>query len=141
LHAQQVSSATRVRLIDGTVTIAEAGDWLIYQGEHVLDRVPDATFDRHYSREETEGLRLSTATCQALEETLGLGATAAPDRLIKAVQRLAKITIGRIAISFTPGQLEELKRRADKRGHTPERELKDVVERIKQEIFWGGTPR
>lgn len=54
------------------------------------------------------------------------------------IERLASIKIGDIRIPFTPGQLSELQHRASKRGHTVEQEMRAVVARIEDELFYKG---
>jgi hypothetical protein len=83
-------------------------------------------------------LVLDAAVCRCLEDTLGLGATRTPDTLLKAIDRLGTIKIGDIRIPFTPGQLSELQHRASKRGRTVEAEMRAVVARIEEEIFYKG---
>jgi hypothetical protein len=84
------------------------------------------------------GLQLSPGACNRLEETLGLGATRSPEFLTIAVERLASMQIGDIRIPFTPGQLAELQHRAEKRGRTVEAEMRAVVARIEEELFYKG---
>lgn len=69
---------------------------------------------------------------------LGLGTTMSAEALLKAVNRLGTIKIGDIRIPFTPGQLEELQHRAGKRGRTVEMEMRAVVARIEDELFYKG---
>ena len=47
--------------------------------------------------------------------------------------------IGDIRIPFTPGQLAELQHRASKRGRTVEAEMRAVVARIEDELFYKGS--
>lgn len=84
-------------------------------------------------------LLLSQPDCQRLEDTLGLGATQTVETLVKAVERLASMKIGDIRIPFTPGQLAELQHRASKRGRTVEAEMRAVVARIEDELFYQGA--
>jgi len=86
----------------------------------------------------TPGLTLTLIQCGRLEETLGIGATRSFEQLVKAVERLAAIKVGEIKLPFTPGQLTELKHRAEKRGRTIEQEMKAVVDRIRDELFYKG---
>jgi hypothetical protein len=46
--------------------------------------------------------------------------------------------IGDIRIPFTPGQLAELAHRAGKRGRTVEAEMRAVVARVEEEVFYKG---
>lgn len=58
--------------------------------------------------------------------------------LVRTIDRLASIRIGDIRIPFTPGQLAELQHRASKRGRTVEQEMRAVVARIEEELFYKG---
>lgn len=84
------------------------------------------------------GLVLDARSCRLLDDLLGLGATLSSDQLLAAVGRLGAIRIGDIRIPFTPGQLSELAHRAQKRGRTVEAEMKAVVARIEDELFYKG---
>jgi hypothetical protein len=81
-------------------------------------------------------LVLDAQTCRQLDDILGLGATLSATHLVKAVDRLGSMRIGDIRIPFTPGQLAELQHRAQKRGRTVEAEMRAVVARIEEEIFY-----
>ena len=84
------------------------------------------------------GLHLSPIDCGQVEDTLGIGSTQSVAKLLAAIDRLASIKIGDIRIPFTPGQLAELQHRAQKRGRTVEAEMKAVVARIEDELFYKG---
>lgn len=86
----------------------------------------------------TPGLHLTPAECGQLEDLAGLGATKTAAALVAAVDRLGSIRIGDVRLSFTPGQLRELAHRAEKRGHTVEEEVRAVVQRIQDDLFWHG---
>jgi hypothetical protein len=83
-------------------------------------------------------LVLSPADVRQLDELLGLGATVSGERLVQAIERLASIKVGDIRIPFTPGQLAELSHRAQKRGRTVDAEMRAVVARIEDELFYKG---
>jgi hypothetical protein len=85
------------------------------------------------------GLHLSPLDCNELEAVTGLGSTRTPQHLLAAVERLASIKIGDIRLPFTPGQLAELQHRAAKRGHSVEAEMRAVVARIEDELFYRGS--
>lgn len=136
LTAVRLATDQKVVLPDGRTIPAVAGDWLITRGRLTIDVVGQAQLAERYSLVDAGERLLTTAVCTRLEQTLGLGATTNIDNLIAAVERLAKISIGTIAIDFTPGQLEEITYRAIKRGRTVEQELQAVVDRIREEIFW-----
>ncbi len=124
---------------DGTGAAVHPGDWLVSLGSAApFDVIPSASFPGPYEVVTDSALTLSRAYCEALERTTGIGTTRTPAVLLAAVQRLARLSIGSVDLPFTPGQLEELKARADKRGQTLQQALQAVVDRIKDEIFWKG---
>jgi hypothetical protein len=86
----------------------------------------------------TPCLHLSRTECNHLEAYTGVGSTRTPDEFTRAVSRLASICIGDIRIPFTPGQLAELAHRAHKRGRSVEEEMRAVVSRIEDELFYKG---
>jgi serine/threonine protein kinase HipA of HipAB toxin-antitoxin module len=125
-----------VQLADGRTVHAVVGDWLITRGRMIIDVIGPALITERYQIVDGAERMLTAAVRTRLEQTLGLGATRNVDALIEAVERLAKIEIGEIRIEFTPGQLEEIKYRATKRGQTVPQALQAVIDRIKEEIFW-----
>jgi len=84
------------------------------------------------------GLQLGPLDCNRLEETTGFGSTRSPEALCRAVEKLAAMKVGDIRIPFSPGQLAELQHRAQKRGRSLEAEMKAVVARIEEELFYKG---
>lgn len=111
------------------------GDYLIHRGAQVIDVCDEATLKRSYMVVE-EGLFVPKETCDLIECITGVGTARTPKELLAAIDRLAFIEIGGIRIQFTPGQLEEIKHRAEKRGYTVAQELGRIVDRIKDEIFF-----
>jgi hypothetical protein len=84
------------------------------------------------------GLHLTPVEVDRIAQALGLGARPTGPSILAAIDRLAAIRIGDIRIPFTPGQLAELQHRAAKRGRTVEAEMKAVVARIQDEVFYQG---
>lgn len=136
LSAVKLAQATTIRLSDGRDIPAQPGDWLIAHDKTVVDVVSDRGLDARYQKIEPGSLRLPAAACEQIERTTGLGSTRSSEDLVAAVERLAAIEIGSVRIDFTPGQLEELRLRALKRGRSVQLEIKAVVDRIREEIFW-----
>jgi hypothetical protein len=136
LTAVRLATDQSVTLPDGRLAKAMAGDWLITRGRTVVDVVGPSQLAERYAIADGNERLLTAAMRTKLEETLGVGTTRTPEDLLAAVERLASIKIGEIKIACTPGQLEEIKFRAVKRGQTIEQALQAVVDRIKEEIFW-----
>lgn len=111
---------------------------MITRGPTVLRVVRSDGLLKEYEPIVEGQLTLSPADCSVVEETLGLGATQSVAKLLVAIERLASVRFGDIRIPFTPGQLSELQHRAHKRGRTVEQELKAVVARIQDELFYKG---
>lgn len=139
LQAVRTQSVSYVTMPDGQERVAHPGDWLIYQGAYLLALCPEADFPGATYEIVAEGtLVLTIQDRDLLERSAGIGCTQTAASLIHAVQRLARIQIGDVTIPFTPGQLEELKHRAEKRGQTLEQTIQAVISRIKDELFWRG---
>ena len=85
------------------------------------------------------GLHLSVVECDQIAAALGLGVKPTAASILTAIDRLASVRIGDIRIPFTPGQLAELQHRAGKRGRTVEAEMRAVVARIEDELFYKGS--
>lgn len=84
------------------------------------------------------GLHLSPVEVDELAARLGIASKVTGATLLTAVDRLASLRIGDIRLPFTPGQLAELQHRAAKRGRTVEAEMRAVVARIENELFYQG---
>lgn len=127
-----------VTLADGRKVDARTGDVRIARGTLTLDVLAPERYLSEYEPVIEGGLQLTPQECDRLCELLGLAATATGSSLLAAVTRLGAIGIGDIRIPFTPGQLSELQHRARKRGRTVEAEMKAVVARIEEELFYKG---
>ena len=79
-------------------------------------------------------LVLKGAPLQALETQLG-GYLTTPDRLVDKVRALAGLQIGAHQIEFTPGQWEEIRHRAQKRGITVAEEIQQIWRKLQSEFF------
>jgi len=122
-------------LPSGQIVFPTPTDWLVCRDDLLTDVCTEEQLLKSYQILE-EGTFLSRARCVQIEESTGVGSTRTPAELVKAISRLARITIGDIRIDFTPGQLEEIAHRAAKRGYTVEQEIGRIVDRIKDEIFY-----
>lgn len=136
--ALRVPIRQEIELADGSRQWADPGDWQITQGKHTLALLSAKAFPAPYEIVQEGGLTLSAADRESLEQVAGVGATRTGADLVHAVQRLARIRIGEVEIPFTPGQLEELAHRAQKRGRSIQAEVQAVVDRIRDELFWKG---
>lgn len=114
---------------------AQPGDWIITVGDTLIEILNDRLFREKYEPV-VEGTLIPKSTCTAIEAVTGIGTTRTHGELLAAITRLARIAIGTIEIDFTPGQLEEIARRATKRGYTVKQEFQRIVDRIKDEIFY-----
>lgn len=124
---------------DGTVKAGAPGDYRIMTpANQLVDIVAAAKLIEHYELLQ-DTLPLSRETCRHLEDQLGLGVTASEAALLTAVTRVASITLGGVALEFTPGQMEELAHRAGKRGRTLAQEIQVAVDAFKDQLFYGGV--
>jgi hypothetical protein len=72
---------------------------------------------------------------QALEDLLAGGTLTNSQDLRAKVERLAGISFQHIRLLFTPGQLEEMQRRAERQGMTVETLVSRTVPRIHEQFF------
>lgn len=73
-------------------------------------------------------------TREAIEKILNCSLLS-DEELVDRVTRLAQLSIGEVRLEFSPGQLAEMKRRADKNGRTFEEELKISVKSVQSLVF------
>jgi hypothetical protein len=133
LTAEQLTESKRVRL-GSKLVIAHPGDWLILDIDgHEIDVVKVLTSDYEIIE---PGLLLPETCRPDLERVLGLGVMKSPKDLVKAVDRLARLEIGGILVDFTPGQWEELTRKAAVQDQTVEVYLNRMVKKFTQDL-WG----
>lgn len=111
------------------------GDWIVTIGADVVDVVSEKDFTQKYELV-LDGTLIPRDQCTVIEEITGVGTTRSADELYRAIDRLARIAIGDVRIPFTPGQIEEIKHRAGKRGLTVKQEIERIVDRIKDELFY-----
>lgn len=126
---------TRRTFSTGVPWTAKPGDWIVTLGTELVDICAEEEFRLKYD-EIVEGTLVPQGVCRQIEDLTGIGSTQTPEKLYQAVDRLARIAVGDVKIDFTPGQLEELKHRAGKRGLTVKQEIQRVIDRIKDELFY-----
>jgi len=135
LMARQAKAVEQLQLHGGVPWTARPGDWIITQGTELIDIIEARVFAERFAFLE-DGLVLSRAICVRIEELTGIGTAQTTEKLVQAIDRLARITVGEVKIDFTPGQLEEISHRAAKRGYTVQQEVQRIVDRIKDELFY-----
>lgn len=137
LTATKVTTARPVELPDGTrLDPCPVGWWLIARGQsQVIAAVSPAQLTASYDLVREGDCTIPVEICQRIEQTTGIGSTRSGELLAAAVERLATIAIGDVRIAFTPGQLDEIKHRAIKRGHTVAQEIQAAVDRVASAIF------
>jgi hypothetical protein len=138
LTAYPVRRPGSIELADGSTVHAAVGAIAITRGASTLAVLTPAQFAADYEVVVEGALMLSPADCGRIEETTGIGTAHSTPDLVAAIGRLAAMRIGDIRIPFTPGQLSELQHRAAKRGRTVEAEMRAVVDRIQDELFYKG---
>jgi hypothetical protein len=115
--------------------VGEPGDWVVTQANDILDVLPADVFRHQYEIADEGSLTISGKDRALIEQTLGIGSTLDSSRLVGSIVRLARLSIGEIAVDFTPGQWEELDHRAKKRGLTVENLVKQIVAKVTQDIW------
>ena len=84
------------------------------------------------------GIHLDLLDVSRLEAFLGVSVPLTAATLLMHVERLTAVHLGDVRIPFTPGQLAELNHRAQKRGRTLDQEIRAVVARLQDELFYQG---
>ena len=74
-------------------------------------------------------------TRNRLEVVLSGGSLMDSADLLRKVEALADVRLGEIRLEFTPPEVKQIKRWADRNGRTPESVLKEVVDRLKMGVF------
>jgi hypothetical protein len=133
LFATQLTARENVWLPGNELAPGYVGDYLITDAAgKTIDLVRDL---RDYEVVE-DGIFVSTKFTADLERVLGVGAARSPVELVRAVDRLARLEIGGVLVDFTPGQWEELRKKAAVQNQTLEDYLQRMVKKFTQDI-WG----
>jgi hypothetical protein len=135
LVAYQVEQELPVTLPHGLTRIAYPGEWVVSRNDQVIDLLTGSAFEKYYEPIQT-GLLLTQTDLAVLNEVLEVGAIKSAERLVFAITRLARLSIGKVEVKFSQSQLDELKTRADKNGHSVQAEVQRVVERLSGDLFW-----
>jgi hypothetical protein len=134
--AVRVTTAHTITDLDSSTHPVQVGDWVILTLSGTpIGHLTAAEFPGIYEVVVEGTLTLTLQDRDLLERTTGVGTTRTAPELIAACQRLARIGIGDVQIPFTPGQLEEIAYRAQKRGITVARAIQDVIDRLSGELF------
>lgn len=83
---------------------------------------------------------LSRETLQEVETRLGGGQIQTPSALLDRIRQFAQLKFGSIEIPLTPAQKDEVLARAAKQGKSPEAILRDLVDQITEQLFYGPVP-
>jgi len=134
LTAWQAVKTELVTLPSGYPVHVYPGDWLVANGERIVDAVPTAQFDRLYEPA-LSGLTIPDATRADLDRVLGLGATTSANDLLFAVSRLARLQVGEIVVELSPPQWEELKKRAAVQNQTVRVFMERLVAKFTQDLW------
>jgi hypothetical protein len=124
-----------VNLPNGEGMEAGVGDWLIARGEEIVDVASDKRLHEVYEPAERVGLILQDQFRFRAEKALGIGSTETPEMLCAAIERLARLKVGDVEVSFTPGQWEHLAHRAGKMGISTGELVRRIAEKISQDIW------
>lgn len=124
-----------VRLADQRLVQTREGDWLVADGGLCLAVVADADLRKKYDVQESGQVILAPAIVRQLEAQLGTGAAESGERLVALTTRLAQLRLGTLTITLTAAQAEEVARRAQRNGLSPEQGLHHVLARLQDELF------
>jgi hypothetical protein len=132
LTATPLTERQNVWLPGNHLAIGVPGNYLITgTGGSVVDLQPDL---KDYEVVE-EGIFLSATFAGDLERVLGVGAARSGVELVRAVDRMARLEIGGILVDFSPGQWEELRKKAAVQGQSVEIYLQRMVKKFTQDLW------
>lgn len=132
LTAHKLTERKTITLPNGFPTQGYPGDYAITSEGHIVDLVTTLT-DYEIVQ---EGLFLPDHVRAEVERVLGVGAMKSPKDLVHAAERLAKLEIGQLRVDFSPGQWEELSRKAVVQSQSVEEYLARLVKKFTADI-WG----
>lgn len=131
--ATQLAGRENVWLPGKELVIGHKGDFVLRDDRGtIVDLVCDL---KDYEVIE-EGIFVSATFTHDLERVLGTGAARSAVELVRAVDRLARLEIGGILVDFTPGQWEELRKKAAVQSLPVEEYLSRLVKKFTQDL-WG----
>lgn len=112
------------------------GDYVVQNAAgQIVDCLPPINFVKQYEEINEAALTILGPDRTILEQALGFGSTQSSSVLAQKVRALAALSIGPIAIDFTPAQWEELKTRASKRGIRVEDLLRQLLDKFTQDLW------
>lgn len=115
--------------------LAPAGSWIVCQGSTTKKVCSPRLFADTYDIVDDTALALSAESRTTLATILGLAALENEKELVGAIGRLARLSIGTVDVDFSPAQWVELRHRADKRGISVQALVKQIVDKITQDIW------
>ena len=133
--ATEVLTEQVVQIANGHEVRAFPGDWLLSQGDSIIDVYTAARLRQHYQPVEENRLTLAGPDRTSLEQMLGFGSTADSATLTRAVIKLASLSIGDIEVKFSTAQWGELTLRAAKRNLPISVYMQHVVDRLLQDLW------
>lgn len=135
LKAYKSDKSERLTAKDGRQLTVLAGDMVLLQDGFVFDAMPLHDFERMWEVLPEGGLILHPIDQAAIEHALGFGSTRDSQSLRLAVEKMARLTVGDIVLTFTPAQWDDLQNRATKRGVKLDVYMKGVLDRWMQDLW------
>lgn len=108
---------------------------VLLQDGFVFDAMPIEEFQRMWEVLPDGGLTLTSEDQAAIEKACGFGSTRDSQSVRLAVEKLARLQIGEITVTFTPSQWDDLKNRAQKRGLKLDVYMRGVLDRWLQDLW------
>ena len=136
--AYPLTEKTYLTLPSGTVLTGYPGEWVITREATVYAIVSEQEFRQHYAPADRPKLQITPEDQSTLAKLLGFGSTNSSLELTRAVEKLARLRIGDVEVNFSPGQWEEIARRAEKRGQPIAKYMIGVVDKVLQDL-WTST--
>lgn len=123
----------RVQLLDEVVdNIASR----LRPGESVEKEIERRLIAAEDVRPREQFVTLCQAELDAVAERIGTGLPIRSKAdLLRAIDQVARITLGDVRLVFTPNQLGQIEERAKKIGETPERFVARVAAKLLMDVF------
>jgi len=135
-YAQPILSDGLILLAGGIRRSGHAGDVRITnEAGEAIDVISADLLTEFYEDVKSDAFALTPDQITRCAKVLRFGATKSAEEFTQAVESMAKVAIGGVKVEWTPGQIDQLKHRASKRGVSVQAYIQSLVEKFMQDIW------